>query len=135
MVDCWPKRIWFKKLLADYREEHHVVNSEIAEKLGISPETLKKYISPSQTHRPGETVLRKAGEMLGMDWREFLDDGILSGPGDDPEAHAFGNIMGILGRNLTEAQKAAMIEMAKQAQIIGREREAAEKQAKGEGKA
>jgi transcriptional regulator with XRE-family HTH domain len=128
MTDCWPKRVWFKKLLSDYRERNKVNNAEIAESLGISPESLKKYISPSPTHRPGEAVLRKAGEILGVDWREFLDEGSVT---PEPRDEPFGNIMGILGKNLTEAQKAAMIEMAKAGQIVGRAREAAEKKGKG----
>jgi len=132
MVDCWPKRIWFKKLLSDYREQHGITNAEIAKKLEISPETLKKYISPSPTHRPGETVLRRAGLLLGVDWREFLDDGPVPGLDSDPESQAFGNIMGILGKNLTPESRAAMIEMAKAAQVKGRQRLEAEKRAKGD---
>lgn len=64
--------------------------------------------------------------MLGMDWREFLDEGAVPTLADDPEAHSFGNIMGVLGKNLTPEMRAVMIEMARTAQGRGRERETAE---------
>lgn len=116
MIDCWPKRVWFKKLLSDYREQNHVTNSDIAEKLGISPESLKKYISPSPTHRPGEAVLRKAGEMLGIDWRQFLDDGAVVAEDYDP---SFASIMGFLGPNIPEDVKKHLIALAQTYQPKG----------------
>lgn len=73
MKDCWANRTKFRELLAEFRKRNGVKNAAIAELLDISPESLKKYISPSPTHRPGEDVLKKAGALLGMDWREFLD--------------------------------------------------------------
>ena len=48
----------------------------------------------------------------------------IEGPEGDDE---FGNIMGFLGKNLTPESRAAMIEMAKAAQVKGRERQEAEK--------
>jgi transcriptional regulator with XRE-family HTH domain len=101
---------------------------DFAEAVGIAPESLKQYYSGR--HVPGRDLVVRFARVLGCHIGDLLGEAPDSGEAV-PRDEAFGNIMGILGKNLSPETRAAMIEMAKAAQVIGREREEAEKKGKG----
>ena len=118
--DVWPKRARFVELLDQKLEM--ATYEEIAVALGLkSTRSLEHEWRYDKSRRPGRKTLELAAPYMGVDIWE------IDGPDGDED---FGNIMGILGRNLTPESRAAMIEMAKAAQVKGRERLEAEKKAK-----
>lgn len=114
-LDPWPQRDRFIELV-DAKAATGVSLAEIASALGLtttsSLETAYRY-----DHRriPKRTTLQRAAYYFGVPLSELYGE-----PVDDD----FGNMMGVLGKNLTPEMRAAMIEMAKSGQIQGAKLEA-----------
>lgn len=71
-------------------------------------------------------LVEKAAPVLGLTVHDFIL-GEATGQGDSaPRDEEFGNIMGVLGKNLTPEMRAVMIDMARAAQARGFERLKAE---------
>lgn len=112
-----------------WQEATGKTQADLADAMGLSVAYLRKVfyrVKPLTIQ-----MVEKAAPVLGLTVHDFILGEPSAQVGDSPRDEPFGNIMGILGKNLTEAQKAAMIEMAKAGQVVGREREAAEKKRKG----
>jgi len=95
----------------------------VADAIGIAYNSLRKYTNPNeQTHRPGESAMKKLGEMLGRDWRQLLDepesapDGISPTLWDaaDQDAKVWANIMVHESVNLTAKQRKMILEMVRE---------------------
>jgi transcriptional regulator with XRE-family HTH domain len=115
--DVWPKRARFVELLD--AKLTTATYAEIAKALKLtSTRSLEHEWRYDRSRRPGRRTLELAAPYLGVELWE------IDGPAGDDE---FGNIMGILGKNLTPESRAAMIEMARAAQVKGQERLEAEK--------
>lgn len=121
----WAQRGFFRHSVDLWISRTGKAKKDLAEAVGIEPGSLKQYYSGNQI--PGRDLALRFAKELGCQISDLLGEPTEDGAARD---EPFGNIMGILGKNLTEAQKAAMIEMAKAGQVVGREREAAEKKGK-----
>lgn len=108
----------------DWKAGKKKTQADLAEAMGISLPYLRKVfyrVKPLTLQ-----MVEKAAPVLGLAVHDFiLGEPVLpiDGPPRDEE---FGNIMGVLGKNLTPEMRAVMIEMARAAQGRGREREAAQ---------
>jgi transcriptional regulator with XRE-family HTH domain len=101
---------------------------EAAKAFGVSLAYLRNVLyksKPLTIH-----LVEKVAPVLGLTVHDFILGESTNQPGEPARDEAFGNIMGILGKNLTPESRAAMIEMAKAAQVKGRERLEAEKKNK-----
>lgn len=116
--DVWLKRARWNELV-DAKLLAGVTYQQIADALGLaSTRSLEHEWRYDRTRRPGRGTMELAAPYFGVDLWE------IDGPAGDAE---FGNIMGILGANLTPETRAAMIEMAKAGQVKAAERRKAEK--------
>lgn len=122
----WPQRPYFRHLVDAWLVTTGKTKRELAEAAEIEPGSLKQYYSGVQI--PGRDLALRLARVLGCQISDLLGEPT-SVNDQEPRDEVFGNIMSILGKNLSDAQKKAMIEMAKAGQAVGREREAAEKKA------
>jgi transcriptional regulator with XRE-family HTH domain len=127
--DVWPKRARAVELLDAKIEALQLEGLDeasayraIADALGLKKtRSLEHEWRYDRSRRPGRNTLELAAPYFGVELWE------IDGPDADNE---FGNIMGIIGKNLSEETKAKMIREAILAQEEGRLREEAEKTAK-----
>ena len=110
-----------------FQERTGKTQEEVAAVFGVSLPYLRNVLYRSKPLTIN--LVEKAAPVLGLTVHDFITG---SARPDDPTPRdeEFGNIMGILGKNLTPESRAAMIEMAKAAQVKGRERAEAEKKAR-----
>jgi transcriptional regulator with XRE-family HTH domain len=113
--------------IRSYKERTGKSHKAIAEDLGIELGYFHKILYKDKPLTLN--IVEKAAPVLGLTIHDFLPNppAVDGGP---PRDEDFGNIMGILGKDLTPETRAAMIEMAKAAQVKGRARLEAEKKAR-----
>lgn len=124
----WAQRSFFRHSVDLWISRTGKTKKDLADAVGIEAGSLKQYYSGNQI--PGRDLALRFAKELGCQISDLFGEPA-DAEGSVSRDESFGNIMGILGKNLTEAQKAAMVEMAKAGQVVGREREAAEKKGKG----
>lgn len=122
-TDPWSQRLTFRRLVDEWMIKEGKSKKDFALAVRIAPESLKQYYSGR--HLPGRDLVLRFASTLGCSPSMLLGDPSAPG-GEDPEAQAFGNIMGVLGKNLTPEMRAVMIDMARAAQARGFERLKAE---------
>lgn len=109
----------------EYQGRTNKTHEEVAGDFGVSLPYLRNVLyksKPLTIH-----LVEKAAPVLGLTVHDFIL-GESVGQGESaPRDEEFGNIMGVLGKNLTAEMRAVMIDMARAAQAKGRERESAEK--------
>lgn len=129
MNENWPEQEVFCLRVREFAERGGHVTKRgaldlpvLAELFDVAENSLKQFLQNKKRPRPHYDTLSKIASVIGSGVLEFMGtDGPV--PGTQPDVDmAFGNIMGILGKNLDEATKKAMIEMAKAAQQKGKER-------------
>ena len=120
----WPQRPFFRHLVDVWIEKTGKTKKNFGELAGLADGSIKQYYSGKQI--PGRELALKFAEILDCQISDLLGEPSGERP-VNPEAEAFGNIMGILGKNLTPEMRAVMIEMAKAGQVKAAARRRAEK--------
>ena len=136
----WQKRPLFLEWVEDAKAElvrrgGKGTKVEVAEVMGLAPNTMKKYTSTEETHqKPGVDALRLLGAFLGRDYRLLFDGPDMPPAGIDPkdwaeateDRRSFAIRMFYQAAPLSKTQLDAIESMVKAGRELGRARRAAE---------
>ena len=119
--DFWSKRGLFVDWVHEAKARLGGTNADVAELMDLAPQSLKKYLSPNGTHKPGDDALRRLGDFLGYDYRMLLDDPGTAPPGIDPkywedadeDTKIFNKTMFSMSGTMTPEIRSVLIQMAK----------------------
>ena len=132
----WTKRPLFLQWIEDAKTQLRSggakgTNAEVATVMGLSPNSLKKYMAKEETKfKPGQDALRRLGDYLGRDYRSLIEgpdtapDGInpIAWVETDEETKMFNNTMFSMTAGMTREQRKTIIEMIKLGQAMGKTR-------------